>query len=128
MIEWTICTKCGKVLDNSKDLCPECGDKTDKLNMDFLKNHLSDVTFLIKTLDIDLVKDYCPQIKSLNSSLEIMVLDDLFKYFSYLGLGDEVITDNELNSINELLNSNYTIGDILNLTDDEIDDLPPSFE
>ncbi|WP_305512751.1 hypothetical protein [Methanobrevibacter sp. V14] len=57
-----------------------------------------------------------------------MVLDDLFKYFSYLGLGDEVITDNELNFINELLNSNYTIGDILNLTDDEIDDLPPSFE
>lgn len=128
MIEWTICTKCGKVLDNSKDRCPECGDKTDKLNMDFLKNHLSDVTFLIKTLDIDLVKDYCPQIKSLNSSLEIMVLDDLFKYFSYLGLGDEVITDNELNFINELLNSNYTIEDILNLTDDEIDDLPPSFE
>ena len=41
MIEWTICTKCGKVLDNSKDVCPACGNSTDKLDMAVLKSHLA---------------------------------------------------------------------------------------
>lgn len=103
MLEWTICTNCGKVLDNSKITCPTCNEKTDKLNMDFLKNHLANLTFIIKTLDIQLVKDQCPQIKAQDTPLEVLVLDDLFKYFSFLGLGDGVITDNELEFINELL-------------------------
>ena len=32
MIEWTICTKCGKVLDNSKETCPSCGKTLFKPN------------------------------------------------------------------------------------------------
>lgn len=128
MIEWTICTKCGKVLDNSKTVCPACSNKTEKLNMAALKNHLTNVTFLVKTLDIDLIKDYCPQIKTQNTGLEVIVLDDLFKYFSFLGLGDGVITDNELGFINELLDSSYGKQDILQLSGSQIDDLPLSFE
>ena len=128
MLEWTICTNCGKVLDNSKVNCPNCGSKTEKLGMDYLKGHLSGMLFLIRTLDIDLLKDYCPQIKSQNTSLEVIILDDLFRYFSFLGLGDGVITDNELNFINELLVSYYTREDILKLTDAEIEDMPVSFE
>ena len=128
MIEWTICTRCGKVLDNSKDICPVCNMKTDKLDMSALKNHLANVTFLIKTLDIDLIKDYCPQISEQSSGLEVIVLDDLFKYLSYLGLGDGVITENELEFINELLDSAYAEEDILNLGDAKLEDLPLSFE
>lgn len=128
MLEWTICTNCGKVLDNSKVTCPGCGAKTEKLEVDYLKGHLSSVLFLIRTLDIDLLREYCPKIRSQDASLEVMVLDDLFRYFSFLGLGDGVVTDNELNFINELLMSYYTKEDILKLTDAKMDDLPLSFE
>ena len=128
MLEWTICTNCGKVLDESKVTCPGCGSNTEKLGVEYLKSHLSGLLFLIRTLDIDLLKDHCPQIRSQNASLEVVVLDDLFRYFSFLGLGDGVITDNELNFINELLVSYYTREDIMSLTDVESDDLPVSFE
>ena len=128
MLEWTICTKCGKVLDNSKMTCPNCNSKTEKLGVDYLKSHLSGVLFLIRTLDIDLLKDHCPKISQQNAPLEVVVLDDLFRYFSFLGLGDGVITDNELNFINELLISYYTKDDIMKLADAEIDEMPASFE
>ena len=128
MLEWTICTNCGKVLDESKVTCPGCGSNTEKLGVEYLKSHLSGLLFLIRTLDIDLLKDHCPQIRSQNASLEVVVLDDLFRYFSFLGLGDGIITDNELNFINELLVSYYTREDIMSLTDVESDDLPVSFE
>jgi len=128
MLEWTICTNCGKVLDNSKTTCPACENKTDKLDMDFLKNHLANLTFVIKTLDIQVVKDYCPQIKAQNTPLEVIILDDLFKYFSFLSLSDGVITDNELEFINELLQTSYTSQDIMNLSDDKLQDVPLSFE
>jgi SpoVK/Ycf46/Vps4 family AAA+-type ATPase len=75
-----------------------------------------------------MVRDSCKQIKSADAPLEVIVLDDLFKYFSYLGWGDGVITDNELEFINELLESNYTRDDISNLSDDDLDSLPLSFE
>ena len=127
MLEWTVCTNCGKVLDNSKEVCPSCGAKTDNVGMDFLKNHLSDMEFIIKTLDIDFVKDQCPLIKSQNASLEVIILDDLFKYFSYLSLSDEVITYSEISFINELLDSNYTKNDISKLSNDDISNLPLSF-
>ena len=128
MLEWTICTKCGKVLDNSKTVCPVCDNKTDKLGIDFLKSHLSNVTFLVKTLDIDLVKEQCPEIKSHNAPLDVIILDDLFGYFSYLGLGDGIITDNELEFINTLLDANYTRDDIVELSSIKADELPVSFE
>lgn len=128
MMEWTICTRCGKVLDNSKETCPVCGNKTNKITIDFLKTHISNVTFLIKTLDIELIRQYCPQISSQNNPLEIIILDDMFRYFSYLGLGDGVITDNELEFINTLLDSNYTTSDITSMGNCEIDDVPLSFE
>ena len=128
MLEWTICTKCGKVLDNSKMTCPNCNSKTEKLGVDYLKSHLSGVLFLIRTLDIDLLKEHCPKISQQNAPLEVVVLDDLFRYFSFLGLGDGVITDNELNFINELLISYYIKDDIMRLADAEIDEMPASFE
>ncbi|MBQ2665584.1 AAA family ATPase [Methanobrevibacter sp.] len=128
MLEWTICTKCGKVLDNSKASCPDCGMKTDKLDMSALKGHLSNVTFLVRTLDIELIRDYCPKISALDTGIDVIVLDDLFRYFSFLGLGDGVVTDNELSFINELLDSSYTRDDIMNLSGEKADGLPESFE
>ena len=128
MLEWTICTNCGKVLDESKVTCPGCGAETEKIGVDYLKNRLSSFLFLVKTLDIGLLRDYCSRIKSQNASLEVIVLDDLFRYFSFLGLGDGVVSDNEVNFINELLISYYTREDIEKLADAEMDDLPMSFE
>ncbi len=128
MLEWTICTNCSKVLDNSKTTCPVCNSKTDKINEDFLKNHLKNLTFVIKTMDIQIVKDSCPQIRAQNAPLEVLVLDDLFKYFSYLSLGDGVITDNELEFINTLLDASYTTEDIMSLSDEELPKVPLSFE
>ena len=128
MLEWTICTNCGKVLDNSKTECPTCNQKTDKLDMDFLKNHLSNVLFIIRTMDIELIRQQCPQIKAQNTALDVIVLDDLFRYLSYLGLGDGVITDNEMKFINELLDASYTREDISGLAESRIEDLPVSYE
>ncbi len=124
MLEWTICKNCGKVFDNSKDTCPVCMRKTERINIDFLKNYLSDMLFVIGTLDIDLLRDYCSQIRLQNSSLREIILDDLVKYLSFLALADDTVTDNELEFINELLNTDYTKGELT----DNIDNLPVSFE
>ena len=128
MLEWTICASCGKVLDNSKTTCPSCNNKTDKLDVDYLKNHLNNLTFLIKTLDIDLIKDYCPQIRACNTPLDVIVLDDFYKYFGFLSLGDGTVTDNEIEFINDLLETTYTREDILNLSNDRLEKVPLSFE
>lgn len=85
------------------------------------------MTFIIKTLNI--FKDYCPSIKDLNSPLENVILDDLFRWFSYLGLGDGKVTDGEVEFINEILNTSYVKEDILKLTDLKLsEDLPLSFK
>lgn len=128
MLEWTICTNCGKILDNSKNICPACNEKTEKLGIDFLKNRLANLTFVTKTLDIPLIKDYCPQIKAQNTTLEIIIIDDLFRYFSFLSLSDGVITDRELEFINELLERNYSQDDISLMGEDKLPDVPLSFE
>ena len=127
MLEWTICNNCGKILDNSQKSCPSCGGEVCKVNMDYLSGYLSNVTFLVRTLEV--FRDVIPEIKDLgNVSLESIIYDDLFKYFSFLGLGNDEITDNELEFINSLLNTSYTEEDILNLTDLKIDNsLPLSF-
>ena len=127
MLEWTICSNCGTILDDSQTLCPKCGSEVDKIQMDFLKKHLSDLTFIIKTLNI--FKDYCPSIKDLNSPLESVILDDFFRWFSYLGLGDGKVTDREVEFINEILDTSYVKDDILNLTDLKLGkDIPLSFK
>ena len=119
MIEWTVCNKCGKILDNSQTTCSTCGSEVVKIGMDYLTNELSKLKFLINTLNI--FKPYCESISDLNVSLESIITDDLFKWFSYLGLGDDVITDNELDFINTLLDANYTKDDIYDLTDLKLD-------
>ena len=128
MLEWTICTNCGKILDNSKNICPACNEKTEKLGIDFLKNRLANLTFVTKTLDIPLIKEYCPQIKEQDTSLEIIILDDLFRYFSFLSLSDGVITDRELEFINELHERTYSQDDISLMGEDKLPDVPLSFE
>ena len=126
MIEWSICSNCGKILDNSNETCPFCGGEIEKYQMDNLKHHLTNLTFLVRTLDI--FRPYCESISDLgNVTLESIIFDDLFKWFSYLGLGDGKITDNELEFINTLLSTNYSREDILALTDSKIDDIPQSF-
>lgn len=127
MLEWTICNNCGKILDNSQTSCPSCGGEVCRINMDYLRNYLSNVTFLVRTLEV--FRDVIPDIRDLeNVSLESIIYDDLFKYFSLLGLGDDEISDNEVEFINELLNTAYTKEDILNLTDLKISkELPLSF-
>lgn len=125
MLEWTICNNCGKILDNSQTICPNCQGNVEKIHMDFLSGQLSNLTFLVKTLSI--FNDYCPSIKDIN--LEALILDDLFNWFGYLGLGDGKITDNEIEFINSLLNTSYSEDDIFTLADCKADsDLPLSFK
>ena len=128
MLEWTVCNNCGKILDNSQTICPSCQSSIGKIHMEYLADQLSNLTFLVKTLDV--FKYLCPSVQDLNIiSLESLILDDLFKWFSYLGLGDGKITDNELEFINSLLNTSYSKDDILKLSDTKLDkDLPLSFK
>ena len=128
MLEWTICENCGKILDNSQEICGSCNTPVGKISMNYLTQHFSNTLFLVKTLEV--FKEYCPSLKELgNASLEGIVIDDMFQWFSYLGLGDGEITDNELEFINELLNTNYSKEDILALSDIKLDNsIPLSFK
>lgn len=127
MIEWTVCSNCGKILDNSQTECPSCNGSVSKTNMDCLTKQLSDLVFVVNTLNI--FKPYCDSMSDLDVSLESIIYDDMFKWFAYLGLGDGVITDNEVEFINTLLNSTYTREDLLNLTDLKLnDEVPLSFK
>lgn len=120
MLEWTICNNCGKILDSSQETCPGCGGTVEKIHTDYLKGQLSDLCFLVNTIGV--FADYCPSLESLDSSLEEIIFDDLFDWFSYLGNADGKVTDNEMEFINSLLNASYE--DI----SDSIDDFPKSFE
>ncbi|WP_292747130.1 AAA family ATPase [Methanobrevibacter sp.] len=127
MLEWTICNKCGKILDNSQTACPSCGSEVEKVGMDYLRDYLNNFRFLVNTVNV--FYDFSPSMERMEkTNLVSVVLDDFFKWFSYLGLGDDVITDNELEFINSLLNVNYTKDDILSLTDLKAgDEIPLSF-
>lgn len=127
MLEWTVCNGCGKILDNSQEVCPSCQASVEKIHMEYLTGQLSNLTFLVNTLGV--FSDFCPSLKDMDSSLEAVILDDLFKWFSYLGLGDGTITDNEVEFINSLLNTSYTAEDIESITDLKPDEgLPLSFK
>ena len=80
------------------------------------------MNFILKTLDIFIPYSSIEQLK--NNSLEDIIQKDLFNYFSYLGLGDGKITDNELEFINLILDKNFTKEDI---TKQNIDEIPVSF-
>ena len=128
MLEWNICCNCGTIYDNDQETCQKCNKELDKIHMDYLNGYLSNLNFLVKTIEI--FKPYCKSMQNLeNLSLESLIIDDMFKWFSYLGLGDGKITDNELEFINTLLNATYTKDDILNLTDIKLDgSVPLSFK
>ncbi len=124
MIEWTICRDCKSVVDNANTSCPNCGGQVDKHGIDFVKDYFKSALFLINT--IDSLKGFYRPIKEID--FEKVVFDDLFKWFSYLGLGDNKITENELEFINELLDCSYDEEDILSISDIRMDrELPESF-
>lgn len=123
MLEWTICNNCGKIVDNSQTACPGCQGDVDKIGMDYLAGQLSNLCFLVNTMDI--FRGYCPALADLDRSLDEIVYDDLFRYFSYLARGDEKITEKEIEFINTLLNASYDENDIRNA---EIEDFPFSFK
>lgn len=125
MLEWTICNNCGKIFDNSQGICSSCNTELSIITIDYLKDYLSNFLFVIKTLNI--FKSYSMSFNDLNVSLESIILDDLFRWFSYLGLGDGVITENELEFINSLLNTSYDSDEILILSDSEFNKFPSSF-
>ena len=103
-------------MDNSQNACSNCNSDVEKIHMDYLASYLTNLNFLVKTVGI--FTPYCESMRDLdNVTLESLIVDDLFKYFAYLGLGDEKITDNELEFINSLLNTSFTKDDILALTD-----------
>lgn len=128
MLKWTVCKNCGMILDDSQKSCLNCQGDVENVNMDYLRNYLNNLNFLLKTLNI--FTPYCTSTKDMgNLTLESIIVDDLFKYFSYLSLGDNKITDNEVEFINSLLNTNFSKEDILTLTDDKLAETrPPSFE
>ena len=128
MLEWTVCKNCGKILDNSQNTCSSCDSDVDKIHMDYLAGYMTNLNFLVKTLGI--FTPYCDSIRDLdNVTLESLIVDDLFKYFAYLGLGDDRITDNELEFINSLLDTSFTEEDIQTLTDLKISrEIPLSFK
>lgn len=127
MLEWTICNNCGKILDNSQSTCSSCSSDVDKIHMDYLAGYMTNLNFLVKTLGI--FTPYCDSVRDLdNVTLESLIVDDLFKYFAYLGLGDDKITDNELEFINSLLDTSFTEDDILSLTELKMSgEIPLSF-
>lgn len=125
MIEWTICRDCKSVVENTSETCPNCGGPVDRHGMDFVKNYFESVLFLVRT--VNSLKDFCTPIKDID--FESVLYDDLFMWFSYLGLGDDAITDNELEFINALLDCSYTKDDILALSDISLaDELLDSFK
>ena len=125
MIEGTICRECKSVVDSTCTSCPNCGGEVDKHHIDFVKDYFNSVLFLVKT--INSLKEFYEPIRDID--FESVLYDDLFMWFSYLGLGDSIITDNELEFINELLDSSYAKEDILSLSDIKMsDELLPSFE
>lgn len=129
MIEWTLCKNCKKLLDNNQKTCPFCGGEVEVYHIDYLKNMLQTLTFSVKALDNEILLKGCPEISNLKRekiNLETVILDDLFKWFSYLGLGDGVISDNELEFINSLLDTSYTNDEILALADAKLDVNPPA--
>lgn len=125
MIEWTICRDCKSVVENTNETCPNCGGPVDRHGIEFVKDYFESVLFLVRT--INSLKEFYRPVKDID--FENILYDDLFKWFSYLGLGDDAITENELEFINTLLDCSYTVEDILKLSDIELTDkLLPSFE
>lgn len=111
MLEWTICSDCGKIFDNSQETCPTCNVSVDRVHMDYLTGYWVNLDFLIKTISI--FNDYCPTIKALGDrSVESVLADDMFSWLSYLACADGKITDNELEFINDLLITDYMKEDI----------------
>ena len=124
MLEWNFCNSCGTIYDDSQEICKSCNGNLEKVHMDYLTNELSNLLFVVRTVDI--FKDFCPSLENVRA--ESVILDDLFRYFAYLGLGDGKITDNELEFINSLLKSTYSAEEIMNLTELKADNsLPHSF-
>ena len=120
MIEWTICRDCKSVVENTNVTCPNCGGQVESHGIDFVKDYFESVLFLTRT--INSLRDFYKPIKGID--FESVLYDDLFKWFGYLGLGDDVITDNELEFINELLDCSYTKDDIFELSDIRLKNLP----
>ena len=119
-------------MDNNQKTCPFCGSEVEIYSMDFLKDMLLKLTFSVKTLDNDIIINNCPSINDLkleNNNLNTVIMDDLFRWFSNLGLGDGKITDNELEFINTLLDTTYTKEEILDLADLKFENaMPISFK
>jgi len=125
MLEWTICNSCGNILDSSNETCPNCGSETEKIGMEYLRSYMTGLSFLIKTAGV--FSRYAAE-KPDTATIESIIIDDLFKWFSYLGLGDGKITENEVEFINSLLNATYSKDDLLALTGIKPDEgLPQSF-
>lgn len=125
MIEWTICRDCKSVVDGANMKCPNCGGEVERHGIDFVRDYFQSVLFLIRT--VNSLKEFCEPIRE--TDFESVFYDDLFMWFSYLGLGDDVITDNELEFINTVLDSSYTRDDIMSLTGIEMgSELPLSFD
>lgn len=118
MLEWTVCSGCGKILDSNQKTCQSCGGDVEKIHMDYLCSYLSNVNFLVRTIS---VFGNFP-----DESPDETVCSDLARWLSHLARSDEIVTDNELEFINTLLEADYSSEDILNM--DDISDFPHSFE
>ena len=89
MLEWSICSDCGTILDKSQETCQNCHTDVEKIHMDYLVRYFNNLKFIVKTASV--FKPYIENLKDI--SIETAIIDDLFRYFSYLGLGDGKITE-----------------------------------
>ena len=77
MLKWTVCKNCGMILDDSQKSCLNCQGDVENVNMDYLRNYLNNLNFLLKTLNI--FTPYCTSTKDMgNLTLESIIVDDLF--------------------------------------------------
>lgn len=129
MLEWTICESCGKLLDNSQDVCPFCASNVKKVDISYLKEYTSRLLVMVKTVD-GMSMDIFPETsrwKAEGNTIESAIIDDLLNWLSYLGLSDDDITENELDFINSLFELNCSTDDLNSLKNSDLPELPISF-
>ena len=122
------CPRCGKLSSGNDFYCKYCGYKLQVKENPYvlLKNNVNNVLNYARIIDNNFQENnFKPLIRDLKSKslrVESVVLEDLFDWLCYLGVGDGHIDDTEIDFINFILSFNYTKHDIINLINNNLPD------